>query len=343
MGGGHRRGAGDATVSATISIAGRTIGEGHPAWVCAEAGINHQGDIGIMRDLIVAAERAGCDSVKTQKRTVEAVYTEAELAQVREGPWGRTNGDLKRLLEFDADECRMVRDMATTHRMTWSASPWDLESVQVLADLEVEWVKVASASITDRALVRACSSLGVPVIMSTGMSTTAEIDRAVEWASSAPGLALLHTCSAYPSAVADLHLSRIEWLRERYPHAVVGYSGHETGVLPSVEAVRLGASIVERHVTLDRGMWGSDQGASLEPEGLRILVASIRCYEAQPPDVRAFGPLLSALIVEAVKAGRSAAYVTERVRSLSSMFGTPGERSVLPAEEGPRKKLRRVG
>ena len=136
----------------------------------------------------------------------------------------------------------------------------------MLADLDVQWVKVASASITDERLVKACGDLGVPVIMSTGMSDEREIDQAVEWvvSSRAPALALLHTCSTYPSAIADLHLSRIEWLRTRYG-CVVGYSGHESGVLPSVEAVRLGASIVERHITLDRTMWGSDQAASLEP------------------------------------------------------------------------------
>lgn len=338
-----------------FEIAGRKIGPGYPTWISAEAGINHQGNIGVMRSLIVAAEQAGCDSIKTQKRTVDVVYSAEELAQVRKGPWGETNSDLKRLLEFSPEDCRLIRDMAGNHGLPWSASPWDLASVAVLADLGVEWIKVASASITDLELVGECASIGVPVVMSTGLSTTAEIDAAVEVLEArAPSYALLHTCSAYPSNIPDLHLNRIAWLRERYPGAgAVGYSGHESGVLPTVEAVRLGASIVERHITLDRTMWGSDQAASLEPTGLRVLVRAIRELErlreegmaAQRhgytwdgfDEHTASDCVLMAEIVEATrKQSRNRAIARES-------RGESGPRSVLAVEEAVRKKLRRVG
>ncbi len=322
-----------------MRIGTRTIGPGHPTFVIGEIGINHQGSMPIARDLVRTAAAAGCDAVKTQKRTVDVVYTAEELAQPRRGPWGETNGDLKRLLELAPMECHELDTFAREQGMTWSASPWDIQSVHDLGTLGVEWVKVASASITDRDLVTSCGDLGVPVIMSTGMSTTTEIDRAVEWVQStrAPSLALLHTCSAYPSDVADLHLSRMAWLRERYG-CVVGYSGHESGVLPSVEAVRLGASIVERHITLDRTMWGSDQAASLEPSGLRILVRAIREIEAlEHTDEHSASDCVA--IAEVAEVMRKQA----RNRALVlTARGTPGPREVLAVEEGPRRKLRRA-
>jgi N-acetylneuraminate synthase len=321
-----------------MKIAGRQVGDGAPCFIIGEAGICHNGDTGILRKMIDVAGAAGCSAVKGQKRTVNVVYTAAELAAPRPGPWGATNGDLKRLLELDPVTHAGAMEQAKSLGMTWSASPWDVDSVAVLADLEAEWVKVASASITDEGLVKACGRLGVPVIMSTGMSTTAEIDRAVEWVCStrAPALALLHTCSAYPSAIEDLHLHRIEWLRERY-QCVVGYSGHESGVLPSVEAVRMGASIVERHITLDRSMWGSDQAASLEPGGLRILVRAIRELEAlEHSDEHSASDCVA--IAEVAEVMRKQA----RNRALSlTARGTAGERVVLPSEAGPRAKLRK--
>lgn len=327
----------------TMEIAGRRIGPGHPAFVIAEAGINHNGSTATLGAIIRAAADAGCEAVKGQKRTIEAVYTPAELAQPRKGPWGETNGDLKRLLELDAVAHAGAQALAGSLGLTWSCSPWDLDSVAFLADQGVPWVKLASASITDLELVGECASIGVPVIMSTGMSTTAEIDAAVEVASTrAPSLALLHTCSAYPSAIADLHLERIAWLRSRYPGCVTGYSGHESGVLPSVEAVRLGASIIERHVTLDRTMWGSDQAASLEPTGLRILVRAIRELESFDAETRAepwsaVDAVTVAEVAEVIRKGARNRGVAEASR------GTGGPRSVLAVEEPVRRKLRRVG
>lgn len=322
-----------------MNIGGLAIGEGHPCFVIGEVGINHQGSADIFGKLIRVAAESGCQAVKTQKRTVDVVYTAEELAAPRKSVFGETNGDLKRGLELDRVTLASGQDAARALGMTWSASPWDVQSVHDLGTLGVEWVKVASASITDRNLVTSCGDLGVPVIMSTGMSTTAEIDQAVEWVQStrAPSLALLHTCSAYPSEVADLHLSRMAWLRERYG-CVVGYSGHESGVLPSVEAVRMGASIVERHITLDRTMWGSDQAASLEPGGLRILVRAIRELEAlEHTDEHSASDCVA--IAEVAEVMRKQA----RNRALVlTARGKPGPREVLAVEEGPRRKLRRA-
>ena len=325
-----------------MKIAGRDIGHGHPTWVCAEYGISWNGDMDIARALVDVAASAGCDAVKGQKRTVDVVYTPEQLAAPRPGPWGETAGDLRRLLEMTPAQCGEIAARAKASGLVWSASPWDFASVDTLSTLSVEYVKIASASITDEPLVRACSAMGVPVIMSTGMSTTAEIDRAVEWvvAGKCTDLALLHTCSAYPSATEDLHLSRIAWLRERYG-CVVGYSGHETGVLPSVEAVRMGASIVERHITLDRSMWGSDQAASLEPGGLRILVRAIRELEA----MRAAGHDDEHTASDAVAIAEVAEVMRKQARNRAlavASRGTPGERVVLASEEGPRKKLRKA-
>jgi N-acetylneuraminate synthase len=324
-----------------MKIGDRTIGDGHPCFVIAEAGINHQGDPKVLAGLINVAAAAGCDAVKGQKRTVEVVYTEAELAQPRKGPWGETNGDLKRLLELSPEAHADAIRQCSAAGMTWSASPWDVASCDVLEKLRVSWVKLASASITDEALVRRCASMGVPVIASTGMSDTAQIDRLVGWLGRAPGFALLHTCSAYPSAIADLHLHRIDWLRSRYG-CVVGYSGHETGVLPSVEAVRLGASIIERHVTLDRSMWGSDQAASLEPSGLRILVQAIREWERFDQATKddpwsAVDAVTVAEVAEVLRKGARNRGVAATSR------GESGDRVVLPVEEPVMKKLRRVG
>ena len=325
-----------------MKIGTRTIGEGHPCFVIGEIGINHQGSADTFEKLIRAAAEAGCAAVKTQKRTVDVIYTAEELAAPRKSVFGETNGDLKRGLELDRVALAGGDHLARSLGMTWSASPWDVQSTAALAELDAPWVKIASASITDEPLVRACSALSVPVIMSTGMSTTAEIDRAVEWvvAGKCPDLALLHTCSAYPSATEDLHLSRIAWLRERYG-CVVGYSGHETGVLPSVEAVRMGASIVERHITLDRSMWGSDQAASLEPGGLRILVRAIRELEA----MRAAGHDDEHTASDAVAIAEVAEVMRKQARNRAlavTSRGTPGERVVLASEEGPRKKLRKA-
>ena len=314
-----------------------------PCFVVGEIGINHNGDPANLRKLLDVAAAAGCDAAKGQKRTVDVVYSAAELAQPRKSVFGETNGDLKHGLELGREHHAYAMEHAAGLGLTYSCSPWDLDSVQVLADIGVPWIKIASASITDLELVGECASIGVPVIMSTGLSTTAEIDAAVEVLTArGPSYALLHTCSAYPSNIADLHLNRIQWLRERYPGAGAwGYSGHETGVLPSVEAVRLGASIVERHITLDRSMWGSDQAASLEPTGLRVMIRAIRelerlMSEGHSDEFSAADAVCFAEVAEVIAK-------LKRNRGLArDSRGESGPRSVLAVEEAVRKKLRRV-
>ena len=262
-----------------VLIAGRPVGDGHPCFIVAEIGINHNGSISIAKKLIELAASTGCDAVKFQKRTVDVVYTPAELALTREHPFGTTNGDLKRHLEFGVREYVAINVYCKESGILWFASPWDEESADFLEAFEVPCYKVASASLTDDSLLRRIRSKGQPIILSTGMSTMAEVGHAVEVVGQ-ENLILLHAVSMYPAEDADLNLLAIRTLKEKFPGVPVGYSGHERGVHPSVAAVVLGACMVERHITLDFAMFGSDQAASLQPEGLRRLVRDIRSVES---------------------------------------------------------------
>ena len=266
----------------TVSIAGRRIGVGQPCYVIAEIGINHNGDIDLAKKLISVAVSAGCDAVKFQKRTVDVVYTAAELATPRENPFGSTNGDLKRALEFDYDDYREIDAFCKSVKMPWFASPWDEASVDFLEQFDVPCHKVASASLTDDGLLRHIRSQGRPIILSTGMSRLDEIAHAVG-VLGRKDLILLHACSTYPAYYNELNLQVIPELR-RLHGVPVGYSGHETGITTSVAAVVLGACVVERHITMDRAMWGSDQAASLEPNGIVRLVRDIRLVEQSMGD-----------------------------------------------------------
>jgi N-acetylneuraminate synthase len=262
---------------------GRTIvGDGHPCYVVAEIGINHNGDIGIAKKLIDVAVESGCNAVKFQKRTVEVVYTAEELARPRESPFGTTNKDLKHGLELGWDEYLEIDQYCHEKDIPWLASCWDEQSVDFIDQFGVPCYKIASASLTDDALLRHTRSKGLPIILSTGMSDLYEIDRAVRILGK-DGLILLHSCSTYPAYYEELNLKIIPILRQQF-ELPVGYSGHETGIPSSVAAVALGACIVERHITLDRSMWGSDQAASLEPNGLQRLVRDIRLVEAAMGD-----------------------------------------------------------
>jgi N-acetylneuraminate synthase len=260
-----------------LRIADRLVGPGQPVFVIAEIGINHNGDLDIARRLIEAAALAGCDAVKFQKRTVDVVFTPEELARPRENPFGETNGDLKRGLELDEDAYRAIEKWCSDHGLLWSASCWDEGSVDFIAAFEPPFFKIASASLTDTNLLRHHRQYGKPIILSTGMSTIEEIDTAAG-ALGTENLILLHTTSTYPSEVDELNLKTIQTLADRYG-VPVGYSGHEVGLSPSVAAAALGACIVERHITLDRAMWGSDQAASVEPGGFQRLVRDIRVVE----------------------------------------------------------------
>ncbi|HEX3745483.1 MAG TPA: N-acetylneuraminate synthase family protein [Bryobacteraceae bacterium] len=260
-----------------VRIGSRWVGEGYPCYIIAEIGINHNGDIDLARRLISVAVAAGCDAVKFQKRTVDVVYTPEELAKPRENPFGPTNGDLKRGLEFSYDDYRLIARYCREVKMPWFASCWDEASVDLIDQFDPPCFKIASASLTDDALLRHTRSKGKPIILSTGMSTIEEIDHAVQ-VLGREDLILLHACSAYPAHYPELNLRAIPTLRNRY-QVPVGYSGHETGLPATVASVALGASCIERHITLDRAMWGSDQAASLEPNGIGKIVSYVRIVE----------------------------------------------------------------
>jgi N-acetylneuraminate synthase len=260
-----------------VKISNRSVGDGEPCFTIAEIGINHNGDIDIARKLISAALLSGCDAVKFQKRTVNVVYTPEELAKPRESPFGLTNGDLKRGLEFSEDQYRAIAEYCKMHNIVWFASCWDEGSVDFVAAFDPPCFKIASASLTDDNLLRHHRKFGKPLIVSTGMSTLDEIDHAVE-VLGRQDLVLMHTTSTYPSKVDELNLAVIPKLKERYG-VPVGYSGHEVGLATTVAAVALGACMIERHITLDRAMWGSDQAASVEPQGFSRLVRDIRSVE----------------------------------------------------------------
>ena len=219
----------------------------------------------IAKKLIDVASLAGCEAVKFQKRTVDVVYTAEELAKPRESPFGETNGDLKRALELGQAEYEEIDAYCRAKSMDWTASGWDEASVDFIDQFDPPFYKIASASLTDDELLSHTRKKGKPIVLSTGGSTLDQIDHAVEVLGK-EDLILLHCCSAYPSQYAELNLRAIPVLRERYG-VPIGYSGHETGIASSVAAATLGACIVERHVTMDRSLWGSDQAASSSRTG----------------------------------------------------------------------------
>jgi N-acetylneuraminate synthase len=266
----------------SVMLGGRLIGEDEPCFIVAEIGINHNGDIDLAKRLISVAVAAGCDAVKFQKRTVEVVYTAEELAKPRESPFGTTNGDLKHALEFDQEEYEEIDAFCRSVKMPWFGSPWDEESVDFLEQFRVPCHKIASASLTDDHLLRHVRRTRKPIILSTGMSTYAEIDHALSVLGK-EDLILLHATSTYPASYDELNLRAIPTMEARYG-VPIGYSGHETGIPTSVCAAALGACCVERHITMDRAMWGSDQAASLEPNGISRLVRDIRLWEQSKGD-----------------------------------------------------------
>lgn len=263
----------------TVTIGTRVIGGGRPAYVIGEIGLNHNGDVEIAKRLIDVAADAGADAVKFQKRTPE-ISTPAHMRDVlRETPWGTmTYLDYRYRVEFTREQYIEITDYALLRGLEWFASPWDVPSVAFLEDLGVSAHKIASACLTDLPLLEAVRESGKPVILSTGMSTIAQIDAAIDVLGT-DRLVLMHATSTYPMEPDEANLRVIPALRDRYPGVPVGYSGHERGLQISVAAVALGAVAVERHITLDRTMWGSDHAASLEPTGLTHLVRDIRIIE----------------------------------------------------------------
>jgi N-acetylneuraminate synthase len=265
-----------------VQIGNQLIGDGHPCYLVGEIGINHNGNLDLAKNLIATAKNAGWNAVKFQKRTVEIVYTAEELAKPRENPFGETNGDLKRGLEFGAEQYRKINEFCEETEIPWFVSCWDEPSVDFIEQFNVPCYKIASASLTDDALLQRTRKTGKPIMLSTGMSTLEEIDHAVEVLGK-DNLILIHTCSVYPSYYPELNLRMIPELRKRYG-LLVGYSGHETGIPSSVAAAAIGACVVERHITLDRSMWGSDQAASLEPSGITRLARDVRLVEQSMGD-----------------------------------------------------------
>lgn len=257
-----------------VKIGNKWIGDGHPTFIVAEIGINHNGDLDIAKKLIDMAVFSGCDAVKFQKRTIELVYTPEELSRPRENPFGPTNGHLKRGLEFGKKEYKEIDRYCRQKNIMWFASPWDLKSVDFLEEFDVPCYKIASASLTDNALLQHIKSKGKPIILSTGMSDIQQIKHAVKILGE-KDLILLHCTSTYPAQPHELNLNVIPWMKKTF-NCPIGYSGHEVGIAPPLIAAVLGACLIERHITLDRTMWGSDHAASLEPNGLNKVVRDIK-------------------------------------------------------------------
>ena len=233
-----------------VKIGNTFVGDGYPCYIVAEIGINHNGDVKFAKELIDFAVKAGCNAVKFQKRTVEAVYSAEELACPRENPFGPTNGDLKYGLELDFDDYREIDRYCREKNILWFASCWDEQSVDFIAEFNVPCYKIASAVLTNDELLTHFRSKKKPLILSTGMSTVDQIDHAVDILGK-DDLIILHATSTYPARYEELNLRVISTFRERYK-VPIGYSGHETGIASSVVTVAWGACMVERHVTLDR-------------------------------------------------------------------------------------------
>ena len=266
-----------------VKIVNKMVGDGHPAYIIAEIGINHNGSLDIAKELIDAAVLSGCDAVKFQKRTIDVVYTQEELARQRENPFGPTNGDLKRGLEFGYNEYAEIDRYCKEKDIAWFASCWDEGAVDFIAQFDTPCSKISSASLTNDNLLGYHRKYGKPIILSTGMSDLALIKNAVSVLGN-DDLVLLHCTSTYPSDYKELNLRGISRLKEEYPQIPIGYSGHEIGLSTTIAAVTLGACVIERHITLDRAMWGSDQAASIEPHGFARMVRDIRGIEGAMGD-----------------------------------------------------------
>ncbi len=288
---------------ATVQIGNRLVGEGQRVYIIAEIGINHNGSLDIARKLIEGAAAAGCDAVKFQKRTPELCVPKDQWNIERDTPWGRmTYIDYRRKVEFTEDQYKMIDAICREEGIQWFASCWDEEAVDFMERFDTPVYKVASASLTDADLLKKKRSTGKPIIISTGMSSIDEIEAAVDLLGT-DNLMMAHATSTYPCPPEELNILMIQTLKKMYPGVPIGYSGHETGLATTWAAVAMGATFVERHITLDRAMWGTDQAASVEIPGLMRLVSNIRDIE------KAIGD---------------------------------GIKKVYESEIGPRKKLRRV-
>ena len=263
----------------SLVIDNTKINSENPTYIIAEIGINHNGDMNNVFKLIDIASEAGCNAVKFQKRTPELAVPESEWEIRRETPWGEMSYiDYKRKIELSINQYKEIDNYCKQKQITWFASCWDEQSVEQLAEINISCFKIASASLTDYKTINTMLKYDIPIIMSTGMSTFMEIKESVNMFKDRT-IGLMHTTSSYPCPPEELNLNMIKTLSNEFPNHIIGYSGHETGLSTTSVAVAFGAKIVERHITLDRAMWGTDQSASLAPGGLRSLVGHIRTIE----------------------------------------------------------------
>lgn len=261
-----------------IKIGDKLVGDGHPTYVVAEIGINHNGDLNIAKELILAAKDAGVNAVKFQKRTPEICVPKEQQSQMRETPWGYiTYLEYRYKVEFNKEDYQAIDELCKEVGIDWFVSVWDTASVDFIEQFSPVCYKLPSASLTDHELLLKVRKTGRPLILSTGMSTADQIDDAIRVVG-LDNLLVTHSTSAYPCDPHELNLKMIQTLRDKYA-CPIGYSGHEVGLVTSVVAVAMGACLVERHFTLDRAMWGNDQAASVEPVGFRKLVRYIRVTE----------------------------------------------------------------
>lgn len=261
-----------------IQIGSRTVGEGCPTYIVAEIGINHNGEIEIAKRLIDAAIHARVDAVKFQKRTPELCVPEEQRSQMRETPWGYiTYLEYRKHVEFGEAEYREIDAYCRQKGIAWFASVWDEPSADFMQQFDLPCYKIPSASLTDHGLLRHLRRIGRPRILSTGMSTMEQIKTAVS-ETGEENLLITHATSTYPCDPEELNLRMIQTLKKEFT-CPIGYSGHEVGLIPSAIAVAMGACLIERHITLDRAMWGGDQAASVEPHGFEQLVKYIRVTE----------------------------------------------------------------
>ena len=266
-------------VRKTVKIGNKTIGENHPTFIVGEIGINHNGDLDIAKKLIDVGLFAGCDAVKFQKRNPDLAVPDHQKQKLKKTPWGEMPYiEYKKRIEFGEEEYRVIDQYAKQKEIMWFVSPWDEDSVGFLKKFNVPCYKIASALLTDHKLLIKVRELGKPILLSTGMSTPEQIDQAIEVLDGTDNLVILHCNSSYPARNDELNLRVIETLNDQYD-CPIGYSGHETGLQTTYAAVALGAALVERHITLDRAMWGTDQAASVEPFGLLRLVRDIRAID----------------------------------------------------------------
>jgi N-acetylneuraminate synthase len=266
-------------VQRKIKIGKRYIGEGEPIYIIAEIGINHNGSVELAKKLIDGAMFSGCDAVKFQKRTPEICTPRDQWDIERDTPWGRmTYIQYRHKVEFGYLEYAEIDTYCKQKGIDWFVSPWDEEALDFITLFDPVAIKLASATITDLGLLQKVRTTGKPVMLSTGMSTMEEIENAIALLGT-ENMLLAQSTSTYPCNLHELNLRVIRSFMDKYPQVPIGYSGHETGLAPTLAAVALGASFVERHITLDRAMWGTDQAASVEIGGMFRLVKDIRDIE----------------------------------------------------------------